>query len=297
MRLSEWRKTAPSKESLSNSVLAILRPVLVDMGAEADAHCWVCWGDDPDFRYSILAPTIAGLVTVAIRFSGPDGARATAKLVRWSKVSVSELSIEASDGHRIVAVQVESLVLKGVDDEADRICEFVLELIAGVENRIPQPISIAAMQSAGAVGAAPATPVEAPHTAALVDGPAASPPKAPAVAKAAPATPRAATRSAPKPKPAPKPAALIPMPVPTYAPTAVPGPMSPEPDAPAKPFAPTPIADRAAAAQRGDQPGSGSSVPTSERPGQDADPAEWIGPHTIEEPPGTEPDRPRRWTP
>jgi len=62
MRLSEWQKTAPSEDSLSSRVLAILKPVLVDMGAEADADCWVCWGDDPEMRYSILAPTIAGLV-------------------------------------------------------------------------------------------------------------------------------------------------------------------------------------------------------------------------------------------
>jgi hypothetical protein len=293
MRLSEWRKTAPSKEALSNRVLAILKPVLVDLGAEADADCWVCWGDDPEMRYSILAPTIAGLVTVGVRLSGPDGARATAKLVRWSKVSVSELSIDAADGHRIVAVQVESQVLKGVDEEADRICDFVRGLIAGIENRNPQPVPIAFAQGVGAVGAAVA-----------VEGAAATISKAPAAPKPAPATPKAASgapkdaaRSAakPVPKPAPKPAALVPMPVPMPAPAPVPEPTAPEPDA-TKPFAPTPIAARAAAAQKADQ-GVKASVPATEHPEHDTDPSEWIGPHTIEEKRGQEPDRPRRWTP
>ena len=67
MRLSEWRKTAPNKESMSNRVLAVLRPVLVDLGADSDAECWVYWGDDPEQRYTVLAPTVAGLVTVAVR--------------------------------------------------------------------------------------------------------------------------------------------------------------------------------------------------------------------------------------
>ena len=125
MRLGEWRKTAPSKDSLSTRVLGVVRPVLVDLGADSDAECWVAWGDDPESRYSILAPTVAGLISMAVRLTGPDGPRATAKLVRWSKVAVSELGVEASGGHRIVAVQAESLVLKGIDDEADRICEFV----------------------------------------------------------------------------------------------------------------------------------------------------------------------------
>ena len=211
MRLSEWRKTAPSKESLSNRVVAILNPVLVDLGAEADADCWVCWGDDPEMRYSILAPTIAGLVTVAVRLSGPDGAR-----------SVSELGIDAADGHRIVAVQVESQVLKGVDEEADRICEFVRGLIAGIENRLSQPVSLPVAQGVGAVAGAVAS----------VGGPAAIPPKA-ATRKSAPATSQAASgaprkaaspTTKPAPKPAPKPAAMVTMPVPIPAPMPVPEP-------------------------------------------------------------------------
>ena len=141
MRLSEWRKKAPTKESMSSRVLAVLKPLLVDLGADADADCWVAWGDDPEYRYSILAPTVAGLISVAVRLSGPDdGPRVTARLIRWPKVAVTELGIEASGGQRLVAVQVESLVLKGIDDEADRICEFVRGLIAAIDDRNPAPI-------------------------------------------------------------------------------------------------------------------------------------------------------------
>lgn len=283
MRLSEWQKTAPSEDSLSNRVLAILKPVLVDMGAEADADCWVCWGDDPEMRYSILAPTIAGLVTVAIRLSGPDGARAAAKLVRWSKVSVSDLAVEAADGHRLVAVQVESHVLKGVDEEADRICDFVRGLIAGIENRNPQPVPIALLQGVSALGAAVA-----------VGGAAATPSRAPAELKSVgPATPKVAS-GAPKDAagPAPKPA-----PAPEPAPAPVPEPTAAEPDASAKPFAPTTIVARAAAAHKVDQLGAKTAGPAADQPEDNANPAEWIGPHTIEAMPGQEPNRPRRWTP
>ncbi len=90
-------------------------------------------------KYSILASSLGGLIAVAVRpIGGEEGPRATGKLVRWSKLSISELSVEASGGHRMVAVQVDSHVLKGFDDNADLICEFVRGLIAGVENRTPQ---------------------------------------------------------------------------------------------------------------------------------------------------------------
>jgi hypothetical protein len=83
-----------------------------------------------------MAPTPAGLITVVIRVGGNgEGPRATGKLVRWGKLQVSELAVESADGHRLVAVQVEGQVLKGMDAEADSICEFVRGLLAGVDGR------------------------------------------------------------------------------------------------------------------------------------------------------------------
>ena len=136
MRLSEWRKQAPIPECVSKPVIAMIEGVLGDLGVAPNVDCWVLWGDDPGMRYSILAPSLAGMASVAVRpVGGHDGPRATGKLTRWSKLTVSELSVDAAGGHRIVALQVESFVLKGMDDEADRICNFVRSLVAGIENR------------------------------------------------------------------------------------------------------------------------------------------------------------------
>jgi hypothetical protein len=232
MRLSEWRKTAPNKESLGTQVLPVLKSVLVDLGTEADPECWVDWGEDPETRYSVLAPTVAGVVSVAVRLGGPDeGPRAVAKLIRWPKLVVSELSITAADGHRVVAVQVENSVLKGVDGEADRICEFVRGLIAGIDDRLPTAVPIAVVREAAAtatVATHPAraeAPVAAPAPPPAAPGrPAAAPkPSAPAAPKPPSATTSAAKPTAPTATKAP---ASAPVPTPASVP-ALPAPAAP----------------------------------------------------------------------
>jgi hypothetical protein len=136
MQLGEWRKTAPNRECMSNAVFNVLKPVLTDLGASADPDCWVQWGEDPEIRYLVMVPTRAGLISTAVRVNtGPDGPRATGKLIRWARLQMSELSVESAAGHRVVAVQVEGQVLKGTDGDADRICEFVRGLIAAVDGR------------------------------------------------------------------------------------------------------------------------------------------------------------------
>ena len=167
MLLSEWSSVAPNSGCMNQAVLDALAPVLSDMGAGEDPECWVAWGEDPDYKYSVLAPTAAGLVMVAVRLNpGSDaGPRATAKLVRWPKIQIGEFSIEAADGHRVVAVQVEGLVLKGTDEAASSICEFVRGLIAGSDGRaVSGPMVVqaapeasrATRSSARGRGAAPA---------------------------------------------------------------------------------------------------------------------------------------------
>jgi hypothetical protein len=306
MRLSEWRKTAPNKEALSGKVMAMLRPVLEDLGAESDAECWVAWGDDPESRYSVLAPTDAGLISISVRLTGVDGPRATAKLIRWTKVSVSELGLESSGGSRIVAVQVESLVLKGMDDEADRICEFVRGLIAGIDGRLPTSIPLAVVQAAALGGVAVSAPPK-------VEPKPKIPSPAESVAPAAvPATPKPARAAAPKTVPesskttakaappkaaraADKPAglALVPPAAPA-APSGVPVPAKPaEPAAPLPP--PTPIAARAAAAHQIEPPAQPAKPAAP--PDPESDRSDWIGPHPIEEPVKREPTKSRPWQP
>jgi len=310
MRLGEWRKAAPNKESMTSRVLAILRPVLVDLGAEADPECWTAWGDDPETRYSVLAPTGAGLVTVAVRVTGPDGPRATGKLIRWSKVSVSELSVEASGGHRLVAVQVESLVLKGIDDEADRICEFVRGLIAGIDGRAQTLIPVAVVpgaasgiSAAAAVAAAVAfdeAEEPGPLPARILKRPTGAPKPPAAPARPSPAV-AAAAKAAPKPgqkagglaivpivKPSARPSAPAPAATPAAAATAGTG---------ANQTGPTPIAARAAAVHQDSKPGAASGHAAPPPPPPEPDRSEWIGPHPIEEQAPREPAKPRPWKP
>lgn len=147
MILSEWRKAAPNRECMNKDVTAVLKPVLAGLGAADDPEVWVLWGEDPEFRYSVMAATPAGMITVAVRIIAGEGPRATGKLIRWSKLQVSELALEASGGHRVVAVQVEGQVLKGLDDEADRICEFVRGLLAGIDGRLYQTPDTAVLQA------------------------------------------------------------------------------------------------------------------------------------------------------
>ncbi len=145
MRLSEWSGRAPTKEALSAKVTAVIMPVLAAMGADAASSCWIVWGDDPAVRYTILVPTAAGLVQVHVRVNVPqEGPRAAGKLIRWSRVQTGELAAEMAAGHRFLSFQVESLVIRGTDDEADGIGAFALELFAAMDGR------------GSAIGAAPA---------------------------------------------------------------------------------------------------------------------------------------------
>jgi hypothetical protein len=305
MRLSEWRNTAPSEDVLDERVLAVIVPVLIDLGAEPDPDCWVAWGEDPTMRYAILAPTPAGMVSLGVRFNNAEeGPRAVAKLIRWSKLGLSELAIEAGGGHRVVAVQVENMVLKGMDEEADRICEFVLRLIAGVEDRLAGPVTVVGSVSASTamVPVAAAAASKSPKAARSESAKAGS-----AVAKSSPAAPAPASPAAkPEPVKADQPAATpasvtAPSPAPEAAAAAT---ESAEAAAPSVP--PTPLAMRAAARLA---PASETAGGTEAAPGAPPEPqpdrAQWSGPHAIDqqpappEPPAPPSDAPKkpRWMP
>lgn len=212
MQLGEWRKKAPNRECMSNAVFNVLKPVLTDLGASEDPDCWVQWGEDPEIRYLVMVPTRAGLISTAVRVNtGPDGPRATGKLIRWARLQMSELSVESAAGHRVVAVQVEGQVLKGTDGDADRICEFVRGLIAAADGRDwqfswdgapSQPQPRTSRRSASSKGAA-AKPGAKPTTETAPSRSAAKSSPAPtsASAKGSASAPKPATR-----KPAAKPA-------------------------------------------------------------------------------------------
>jgi hypothetical protein len=97
----------------------------------------VIWGDDPHARYLIFVPTASGLVQMNVRVSVPgEGPRASAKLIRWSRVQLGELATEIQAGHRLATFQIEAQVVKGADDDADAIGAFALELFAAIDGRI-----------------------------------------------------------------------------------------------------------------------------------------------------------------
>ena len=136
MRLSDWRASPPTRDSMTLKVLGVIEPVLSTMGAEKDPSCWVLWGDDPSIRYSILVPSAAGLLICAVRVNVPgEGPRASAKLVRWSRVQLGELAVETQAGHRVTTFQVDQHVLRGADAAAERIAGFALALFAAVDGR------------------------------------------------------------------------------------------------------------------------------------------------------------------
>jgi hypothetical protein len=141
MRLSEWRSSAPHRDAMTPKVLAVIEPLLTALGCDADPHVWVAWGEDPNVRYSVFAPTTPGLVTCNVRVNVPgEGPRAGGKMVRWNRVQLGELGIESQGGHRMVSFQVEQLIIRGADDDADDVAAFALALFAAVDGRpIPDP--------------------------------------------------------------------------------------------------------------------------------------------------------------
>ena len=152
MRLSEWRKRAPSRDSVSPKVQAVVAPALGMLGAPGDPDCWVVWGDDPGVRYMILAPTQSGLIQLNVRVNvAGEGPRASGKVVRWNRVQLGELGLEMQGGHRLISFQVESQVLNGADATADAIAGFAQVLFAAVDGR-PAPATPGTPPRRAAIG-------------------------------------------------------------------------------------------------------------------------------------------------
>jgi len=137
MRLSDWRATAPGHRVMTAKVAAAYEPALAVLGAPVDPVAFVAWGDDPDTRYTILAASDGGLVIVNVRVNVPqEGPRAAGKLIRWSRVQIGELAVEAHHGHRYLTAQVEGYILQGVDDSADQIGAWVAHVFARIDERV-----------------------------------------------------------------------------------------------------------------------------------------------------------------
>ncbi len=136
MRLEGWRQRAPHKDSLGPKVRAVIEPSIAALGGDPDPECWIVWGDDPAIRYTVLALSEAGLVLVAVRVNVPqEGPRSSSKLIRWNRVQTGELAMEIGGGHHLLSFQIEGLILRGSDAEADEIAAFALDVFAGMDGR------------------------------------------------------------------------------------------------------------------------------------------------------------------
>jgi hypothetical protein len=138
MRLTDWVDAAPTPGVVGPRVLGVVEPVLGALGVASDADVWVIWGEEPEVRWTILAPTLAGLATVFVRVNvAQEGPRASGRLTRWPRVQVGDLAIEMQGTHRVVATTVEGQVLRGIDESADRIAAFVAAIYAAIDGRPP----------------------------------------------------------------------------------------------------------------------------------------------------------------
>jgi hypothetical protein len=136
MRLSDWRARAPAKDAVAPRVNTVVTTGLTTLGADADPDCWIAWGDDPAVRYLVLAPVAAGLIQLNVRVNvAGEGPRASGKVIRWHRVQLGELGLELQGGHRLATFQIDSQVLTGADDAADRIAAFAQALYAAVDGR------------------------------------------------------------------------------------------------------------------------------------------------------------------
>lgn len=157
MRLSEWQKTPQGDKVMTAKVAAAYEPALRGVGASRDPMAYVVWGDDLGVRYTIFAATDAGLGVCNVRVNVPqEGPRAVAKLIRWQRVTIGDLNVEAHHGHRYVTVHVEGTVLQGVDDAADAITAWIAHLFARIDGRVPSD------HVSGLLGTGGAAPADAP---------------------------------------------------------------------------------------------------------------------------------------
>ncbi len=138
MRLSEWRATEQGEKVMTAKQAAAFEPALLGTGASRDPVAYVIWGEDWQTRYTILAATDAGLAVCTVRVNVPqEGPRAVAKLIRWNRVTLGDLSVEAHHDHHFVSTQLEGQLLQGVDEEADRITAWIAHVFARIDGRFP----------------------------------------------------------------------------------------------------------------------------------------------------------------
>jgi len=164
MRLSGWRATSPVRDALGPKVVAVLEPALVTLGAEPDPHVWIVWGDDPGIRYVVMAAVPAGFVLVHVRVDvPPEGPHVTARLVRWSRVQIGEVSVESLGRDRMVlTAQVEGQVIRITGDRVAEAARFIRAVLDGADGRPLPDLDVAPTRRRRRVTPKPSKPVAPP---------------------------------------------------------------------------------------------------------------------------------------
>ncbi|MCP6769890.1 hypothetical protein NL529_34090, partial [Klebsiella pneumoniae] len=73
------------------------------------------------------------------------------KLIRWNRVQTGELAVEVQGGHRMLNFQVEGIVVRGTDSEAEVLSEFVLIMYDGMDGRSAVIVAGSAPTAAGPI--------------------------------------------------------------------------------------------------------------------------------------------------
>jgi hypothetical protein len=137
MRLSDFVAASKVPAAVAPKVLAAVTPVLASIGAGEDPVGWLATDDDPAARWSFLAPLPAGLVTCHVRVNVPgEGPRASARLVRWARVQVGELTVESGGGNRrIVSLVIDGRVVRAADADGDAVAAFAHAVFDAMDGR------------------------------------------------------------------------------------------------------------------------------------------------------------------
>ena len=88
---------------------------------------------------------------MSVSTSRAEGPRAQGKLIRWNRVQTGELSVEIQGGHRLIGFQIENNVLRGKDEEADVLSEFVLIVYDAIDGRSAPPQVVMATAAKGPI--------------------------------------------------------------------------------------------------------------------------------------------------
>ena len=134
MQFSDWCETDEGRRRIPEPLVTLIGNAMRTLGVPLDAPAHVIWGDQPGQRFMVMLACDAGLAILGVRPSTPqEGPRVSGRLLRWSRVQVGELAIEAHHGHVQASAQMEGQVLQGLDAAGAQVAGWMAEVYRRVE--------------------------------------------------------------------------------------------------------------------------------------------------------------------